>query len=53
MRLIPREESFFEMFVALILKIEEGGNLFAEMLKRFETAEPKLQGSRRSNMKPI
>jgi len=32
MRLIPREEKFFDLFEELADKIEEGGKLFQELL---------------------
>ena len=42
MRLIPREEKFFDLFEELAGKIEEGGNLFVEMLENYSTSDPKL-----------
>ncbi len=42
MRLIPREEKFFDLFEELAAKIEEGGLLFMEMLENYEKAEPKI-----------
>ncbi|SEM01984.1 hypothetical protein SAMN04489760_102194 [Syntrophus gentianae] len=42
MRLIPREEKFFDLFEELAAKIEEGGLLFIEMLENYEMAEPKI-----------
>ena len=42
MRLIPREEKFFDLFEELARKIEEGGNLFMEMLENYSTSDPKF-----------
>ena len=33
MRLIPREEKFYDFFEELAAKIEEGGKLFLEMVE--------------------
>ena len=33
MRFIPKEEKFYDLFEELINKIEEGGNLFLEMVE--------------------
>ena len=41
MRLIPREEKFFDYFEELAEKIEEGGVLFMEMVESYEYSEPK------------
>jgi uncharacterized protein len=35
MRLIPREEKFFDLFEELVEKIEEGGNLFLQLLEDY------------------
>ncbi|MBN1614157.1 MAG: DUF47 domain-containing protein [Deltaproteobacteria bacterium] len=42
MRLIPREEKFFDLFEELADKIEEGGKLFMDMLEHYDTAERKV-----------
>jgi hypothetical protein len=42
MRLIPREEKFYDLFDELINKIEEGGRLFIEMLEDYAHAETRL-----------
>jgi len=42
MRFIPKEEKFFDHFEALAVKIEEGGNLFLEILDNFEHSEAKV-----------
>jgi len=42
MRLIPREEKFFDLFEELADKIEEGGKLFMDMLDHYDTAERKV-----------
>ena len=42
MRLIPREEKFFDLFEELAEKIEEGGKLFMDMLEHYDTAERKI-----------
>jgi hypothetical protein len=42
MRLIPREEKFFDLFEELADKIEEGGKLFMDMLEHYDTAERKI-----------
>lgn len=39
MRLIPREEKFFDFFEELIAKIEEGGKFFLDMLKNNDFSE--------------
>ncbi len=42
MRLIPREEKFFDYFEELADKIEEGGNLFLEILEDYENSRNKI-----------
>jgi predicted phosphate transport protein (TIGR00153 family) len=42
MRLIPREEKFFDLFEELVNKIEEGGELFLDMVQQYEYSEPKI-----------
>ncbi len=42
MRLIPREEKFFDLFEELAAKIEEGGLLFMDLLEHYEQTEPKI-----------
>jgi predicted phosphate transport protein (TIGR00153 family) len=42
MRLIPREEKFFDLFEELINKIEEGGELFLDMVQHYEYTETKI-----------
>ena len=42
MRLIPREEKFFDLFEELVNKIEEGGELFLDMVEHYEYSEPKI-----------
>jgi predicted phosphate transport protein (TIGR00153 family) len=42
MRLIPREEKFYDLFEELINKIEEGGNLFLDMVEEYEYPLPKI-----------
>jgi uncharacterized protein len=42
MRLIPREEKFFDLFEELADKIEEGGMLFRDMLANYQLSDPKL-----------
>ncbi len=39
MRLIPREEKFFDLFEELAEKIEEGSKLFLDMVKKYEYSE--------------
>jgi len=41
MRLIPREEKFFDYFEELADKIEEGGRLFKEFLENYENPAAK------------
>ena len=42
MRLIPREEKFFDLFEELAGKIEEGGILFVDMLENYGASAQKL-----------
>lgn len=42
MRLIPREEKFFDRFEELADKIEEGGKLFLNILENYEHSEGRL-----------
>ena len=42
MRLIPREEKFFDLFEELADKIEEGGKLFQELLDDYGSIETKI-----------
>jgi len=42
MRLIPKEEKFFDLFDELVNKIEEGGDLFLDMVENYEYSEPKI-----------
>jgi predicted phosphate transport protein (TIGR00153 family) len=42
MRIIPREEKFFDLFEELAVKIEEGGLLFTEILENYDQSEPKI-----------
>jgi len=42
MRLIPKEEKFYDLFEELINKIEEGGKLFLEMVEKYEYPLPKI-----------
>jgi len=42
MRLIPREEKFFDLFEELVNKIEEGGVLFLDMVQHYEYSEAKI-----------
>jgi hypothetical protein len=42
MRFIPKEEKFFDYFEDLAGKIEEGGNLFLEILNNYEHSEAKV-----------
>lgn len=41
MRLIPKEEKFFDLFEELINKIEEGGKLFEAFLENYENPAAK------------
>jgi uncharacterized protein len=42
MRFIPKEEKFFVHFEDLAVKIEEGGELFLEILNNYEHSESKV-----------
>ena len=42
MRLIPQEEKFFDLFEELVNKIEEGGELFLDMVEHYEYADQKI-----------
>ncbi len=42
MRMIPKEEKFFDLFYELATKIEEGGELFLDMVEHYEYSEPKI-----------
>jgi predicted phosphate transport protein (TIGR00153 family) len=42
MRLIPREEKFYDLFEELADKIEEGGKLFLDMLLNYDSFETRL-----------
>jgi hypothetical protein len=42
MRLIPKEEKFFDLFYELAAKIEEGGELFLDMVEHYQYSEPKI-----------
>jgi hypothetical protein len=42
MRLIPKEEKFYDLFEELISKIEEGGKLFLEMVEKYEYPLPTI-----------
>ena len=42
MRMIPKEEKFFDLFDELVNKIEEGGELFLDMVEHYEYSEPKI-----------
>jgi hypothetical protein len=42
MRIIPKDERFYDLFEELADKIEEGGKLFHDILERYEYSEPKL-----------
>jgi predicted phosphate transport protein (TIGR00153 family) len=42
MRMIPKEEKFFDLFDELANKIEEGGELFLNMVEHYEYSEPKI-----------
>ncbi len=42
MRLIPRDEKFYEMFEELANKIEEGGKMFTDILNNYEQSEAKI-----------
>jgi predicted phosphate transport protein (TIGR00153 family) len=40
--MIPKEEKFFDLFYELATKIEEGGELFLDMVEHYEYSEPKI-----------
>ena len=42
MRLIPRDEKFYDLFEELATKIEEGGKLFINILDNYKYSEPKV-----------
>ena len=42
MRFIPREEKFYDLFEELADKIEEGSNLFLDMLLNYDSFEQRL-----------
>jgi len=42
MRMIPKEEKFFDLFDELANKIEEGGALFLDMVEHYEYSERKI-----------
>jgi len=42
MRMIPKEEKFFDLFFELAIKIEEAGELFLDMVEHYEYSEPKI-----------
>ncbi|MDD2671040.1 MAG: DUF47 family protein [Syntrophales bacterium] len=42
MRIIPKDEKFYDLFEELADKIEEGGKLFHDILEKYEYSEPKL-----------
>jgi predicted phosphate transport protein (TIGR00153 family) len=42
MRMIPKEEKFFDLFYELATKIEEGGELFLDMVEKYEYSEQKI-----------
>jgi len=42
MKLIPREEKFFDLFEELVIKIEEGGCLFMYILENYEKAKTNI-----------
>lgn len=42
MRLIPREEKFFDLFEELIEKIEEGANCFLQMAKQYDYSDQNI-----------
>lgn len=42
MRIIPKDEKFFDLFEELADKIQEGGKLFCEILANYSTSEPKV-----------
>jgi hypothetical protein len=42
MRLIPRDEKFYDLFEELANKIEEGGKMFTDILNNYEQSEAKI-----------
>ena len=42
MRLIPRDEKFYDLFEELACKIEEGGKMFTDILNNYEQSEAKI-----------
>ncbi len=42
MRMIPKEEKFFDLFYELATKIEEGGELFLDLVEHYEYSEPMI-----------
>jgi predicted phosphate transport protein (TIGR00153 family) len=42
MKLIPRDEKFYDLFEELAAKIEEGGALFIDILDNYKYSEPKV-----------
>lgn len=42
MRLIPRDEKFYDLFEELACKIEEGGKMFTDILNNYEHSEAKI-----------
>ena len=42
MRLIPKEEKFFDLFEELVNKIEEGGELFLDLVEHYEYSDQKI-----------
>ena len=40
--MIPKEEKFFDLFYELAIKIEEGGELFLDMVEHYEYSEQKI-----------
>jgi predicted phosphate transport protein (TIGR00153 family) len=42
MRFFPKEEKFYDLFEELINKIEEGGNMFLEMVETYEYPPQKI-----------
>jgi hypothetical protein len=42
MRLIPKEEEFFDLFEELVNKIEEGGELFLDLVEHYAYSDQKI-----------
>jgi predicted phosphate transport protein (TIGR00153 family) len=40
--MIPKEQKFFDLFDELATKIEEGGDLFLDMVEHYEYSQPKI-----------